>query len=133
MVLSGVILTLSLLGSTGVKEPPPQVLPLDVDDRIRALQGSNSQIREQAIKDLGQLERVSPKTIMQIVKICNDNRDEIARDAYRALEAIGGKAAPAIPYLTRVLLNEKYPSNCRAGNALSALGTSALPDRKSVV
>ena len=57
---------------------------------------------------------------MQIVKICNDNRDEIVRDAYRALEAIGGKAAPAIPYLTRVLLNEKYPSNCRAGNARRA-------------
>ena len=71
---------------------------------------------------------------MRIVDICKRHHNEIEmeRDAIEALRALGLRAAPAIPFLTSVLLDEEDPpsshdSSFDAGLALTAMGPAAAP------
>lgn len=119
-----------LIVSSGLTSPQEGVAPLpDVEQCLHALEDSDTRIRQQAIKDLARLDVVNAETIMQIVKIFNSHHHEklMERDALMALESLGAKATPSIPFLTDVLLDGEDPLNYLAGRALAAMGPGAVP------
>ena len=121
---------------TGVTDvSQDRVAPLlDVEQCVIALEDSDVRVRRRAIADLALHTTVGAETIMRIVDICKRHHGEVGLQltSFEALEALGPRAAPAIPFLTSVLLDEEDPPSIDdpswyAGLALRAMGPAAAP------
>ena len=121
---------------TGVTDvSQDRVAPLlDVEQCVIALEDSDVRVRRRAIADLALHTTVGAETILRIVDICKRHHGEVGlqRTSFEALEALGPRAAPAIPFLTSVLLDEEDPPSINdpswyAGLALRAMGPAAAP------
>ena len=130
MLPVSLILNCVVVVSSGTTPLQEGVAPLpNVEQCMHALEDSDTRIRQQGIKDLARLDVVNTETIIQIVEIYKSHHNEelMERDVLMALESLGVKAAPAVPFLTDVLLDGKDPANYLAGRALAAMGPAAAP------
>src|SRR5262245_56265833 len=116
-----VLLAVGLVAQTTVSGAEPA----DVDQLIRDLRSTRSEVRARAAESLGKLGPLAAPAVRPLVAALSDNSIPVQLEALIALSEIGPAARAAAPDLARILQGAEARLYAGASDALGAIGREA--------
>jgi len=102
--------------------------PLDVQEQIRLLHGSDEGGRWEALTNLRSFGAAGAPAVEPLRTMLRGTKDEVLQsEIARALAGIGSSAAPAVPELVPLLASTDAWVRTTAAQALGTIGAAAAP------